>query len=64
MPRRILRVTKWLRTTPAVAICTACQREFKVPMTDLSKTADAQKSLQEQFDRHQCEQRIDAKPTP
>jgi hypothetical protein len=28
---------------------------FKVPMSALRRTADAQASLQEQFDRHNCE---------
>ena len=32
-----------------------CSREFKVPMSALKRTADAQASLQEQFDRHKCE---------
>jgi hypothetical protein len=52
---RTLRVTKWLSTTPAIGVCTACAREFKVPMSSLSKTADAQANLQGQFDRHKCQ---------
>jgi hypothetical protein len=52
MPKRSLRVVKWLSSTPAVGVCTICSREFKVPMTSLSKTIDAQAYLQEQFDRH------------
>jgi hypothetical protein len=55
MIKRCLRVTKWLSTTPAVGFCTLCSREFKVPMSALRRTADAQASLQEQFDRHKCE---------
>jgi hypothetical protein len=55
MIQRRLRVVKWLSTTPAVAVCTLCSREFKVPMSALRRTADAQASLQEQFDRHKCE---------
>jgi hypothetical protein len=35
--------------------CEGCNREFKVPLTYLSKTSDAQAYLQQQFDRHQCE---------
>lgn len=54
MPRRILRVTKWLTVTPAVAVCTQCQREFKVPLTALARTKDAQDYLQREFDRHKC----------
>ena len=55
MIQRRLRVVKWLTTTPAVGVCTLCSREFKVPMSTLKRTADAQASLQEQFDRHKCE---------
>src|SRR5208337_4654965 len=55
MIQRRLRVVKWLNTTPAVGVCTLCSREFKVPMSALKRTADAQASLQEQFDRHRCE---------
>jgi hypothetical protein len=55
MIQRRLRVAKWLSTTPALGVCTNCGREFKVPMSALRRTADAQASLQEQFDRHKCE---------
>ena len=53
-PPRI-RVVKWLNTTPALGVCSVCSREFKVPMNALKRTADAQASLQEQFDRHKCQ---------
>ena len=56
MPKRVLRVTKWLSTTPAVGVCTACSREFKVPMTVLAKVKDAQVNLQRQFEQHKCEE--------
>ena len=55
MVQRRLRVVKWLSTTPAVGVCAICGREFKVPMSALRSTADAQASLQERFDRHKCE---------
>jgi len=55
----ILKVTKWLSTTPAVAMCTGCSREFKVPLTALSRTKDAQDHLQKQFDEHKCAHRGD-----
>lgn len=40
--QRRLRVVRWLSTTPAVGVCTLCSREFKVPMSALRRTADAQ----------------------
>jgi transcription elongation factor Elf1 len=55
MKQRRLRVAKWLSINPAVGVCTLCGREFKVPMSALRRTADAQSSLHEQFDRHKCE---------
>jgi hypothetical protein len=63
MIQRRLRVAKWLSTTPAVGVCTLCSREFKVPMSDLRRTADAQASLQEQFNRHKCEPLDSSRPT-
>jgi transcription elongation factor Elf1 len=56
MPKRANKVTRWLSSTPAVAVCTSCRQQFKVPMTALSRTIDAQNNLQEQFDRHKCTQ--------
>jgi hypothetical protein len=56
MPKPILKVTKWLSMTPAVAVCTGCSREFKVPLASLSRTKDAQNHLQKQFDEHKCAQ--------
>jgi hypothetical protein len=40
--------------TPAVALCAACGKEFKVSMEDLKRTSAAQESLQRQFDEHEC----------
>jgi hypothetical protein len=57
MEKRRLRVTKWLGATPAVAMCALCGREFKVTMAELSRTKDAQTSLQKQFDQHLCEEK-------
>ena len=53
--KRSLRVVKWLSSTPAVGVCTACSKQFTVPMTALSKTKDAWVNLQQQFDQHKCE---------
>ena len=52
---RNLRVIKWLSSTPVVAVCTLCSREFKVPMSALSRTVDAQAYIQQQFGRHMCQ---------
>jgi len=50
-----LRVTKWIGTVPAVAVCTKCQRDFRVPITMLKRTLDGQANLKMQFDRHRCQ---------
>jgi hypothetical protein len=54
MAKRILRVIKWLGATPAVGVCELCRQQFKAPMSALTKTRDAQASLQQQFDSHKC----------
>ena len=56
MPKRNLRVLKWLGTTPAIAVCTSCNREFKVPLTDLKRVGAAQENLRQQFNQHLCEE--------
>ena len=53
--KRNLRVTKWLGMVPGVAICTLCNREFKVPLSAIKRVADAQQSLQAQFNGHKCQ---------
>ena len=55
MIQRRLSVVKWLSTTPAIGVCALCTREFKVPLSAVRRTADAQSRLQEQFDRYKCE---------
>lgn len=54
MEKRNLKVTKWIGTVPAVAVCTSCNREFKVPVTVLKSLMDAQESLRRQFAEHKC----------
>jgi hypothetical protein len=54
MAKRVLKVSKWLSSTPAIGVCSACSKQFKVPMTALTRTRDAQVNLQQQFDLHEC----------
>jgi hypothetical protein len=54
MIKRGIRITKHLGRTPAEAVCTACQKIFKAPLTQLHTVAGATTSIQEQFDRHKC----------
>jgi hypothetical protein len=54
MAKRNLKVTKWLGSIPAIGVCNACDKTFKVPMTALHTTTDAQTNLQQQFDFHKC----------
>jgi len=59
-PKRHLRVIKWIGTTPAVAVCTSCERQFKIPLTAMARTLDAQENLKMQFDNHTCKGQSDA----
>jgi hypothetical protein len=54
MLKRNLRVLKWLGTTSAIAVCTACDREFKVPLDILKRVGGAVENLKIQFSEHQC----------
>jgi hypothetical protein len=56
MPKRNLRVLKWLGTIPAVAVCTSCNREFRVPLEVLKRAGGAVENLKLQFAQHQCKQ--------
>jgi hypothetical protein len=58
---RNLRVTKWLASVPAVAVCTQCGREFKVPLLSLKRTSEAQESLRKQFAEHKCASQVEGK---
>ena len=60
---RTIRVTKWLGSTPAVAVCSYCRREFKVPLALLKQTANAQESLRKQFAEHLCPSDAEEKST-
>jgi hypothetical protein len=54
MQKPNLRVVKWLGTIPVTAVCTSCNREFKVSRIDMKGLADAQESLRVQFAEHEC----------
>ena len=60
MAKRNLRVVKWLGTVPVVGVCSACDREFKVPLTALKRVAEAQESLRRQFAEHVCPEKAGA----
>lgn len=55
MTKRNIRVVKWLGAGPAVALCTGCNREFRVALADLKTITRAQESLKRQFAEHSCE---------
>jgi hypothetical protein len=55
MPKRILRVVKWLGTTPAIGMCAACERQFTLPVAVLRNVVEARAKMQALFDGHECE---------
>jgi hypothetical protein len=54
MPKRILRVVKWIGTTPAVGMCAACERQFTLPVAALKNVVEARSKMQALFDEHEC----------
>jgi hypothetical protein len=56
MPKRILRVVKWLGTTPAIGMCAACERQFTLPVAVLKNVVEARAKMQAMFDGHECQQ--------
>ena len=62
MPKRILRVVKWIGTTPAVGLCAACQSQFTLPVTVLRNVVEAREKMQALFDQHQCNPQRDGHP--
>jgi hypothetical protein len=64
LPKRSLRVLKWLGTVPAVGVCAFCNREFNVPMTAMKRVADAQESVGKQFTEHTCKRGSPATSAP
>jgi hypothetical protein len=55
MTKRAVRIVKHLGSVPCIAACTACGKQFTAPLTTLPRVKDAQANLQQQFDRHKCE---------
>ena len=54
VPKRNLRVVKWVGTVPAIGLCTFCNRQFKVPLDSIKRVSDAQESLRVLFTEHRC----------
>jgi hypothetical protein len=50
----VLRVTNMALQHASFAVCSSCSKQFKVPMSALTRTKDAQTNLQQQFDLHEC----------
>jgi len=55
MTKRSVKIAKHLGPVPCIPVCTACGKEFMAPMSTLRRVTDAQANLQEQFDRHKCQ---------
>jgi hypothetical protein len=64
VPKRNLRVVKWLGQVPAVGVCTLCNRQFTVPLTAMKRVADAQESLRLQFTEHKCKSKMVSDTAP
>jgi hypothetical protein len=59
MPKREMRIVKYIGPAPYLAVCTYCNQQFKVP-PDITLTAvEAEATLHAEFDQHKCK-RLDA----
>jgi hypothetical protein len=56
MTKRAVRIVKLVGSVPCVAACTVCGKQFTAPLSALRRATDAQAHLQEQFDRHKCQE--------
>ncbi len=54
MPKRNLRVVKWLGTTHVATVCAVCNREFRVPVSSMKRVSVAQQLLKTEFAEHEC----------
>jgi hypothetical protein len=55
MTKRAVLIVKHVGSVPCVAACTACGEQFTAPLSALRRVTDAQANLQQQFDRHKCQ---------
>jgi hypothetical protein len=55
MPKRAIRIVKHIGSTPVIAVCVACNREFKAPTLFIRSVKEATESIQKQFDAHKCQ---------
>jgi hypothetical protein len=55
MTKRAVRIVKHVGSVPCIAACTACGKQFTAPLSALRRVSDAQANLQQQFDRHKCQ---------
>ena len=54
MPKREMRIVKYIGPAPYLAVCTYCIQQFKVP-PDVTLTAmEAETELQAEFSHHVC----------
>ena len=51
---RRLTICSWSGYVPTSAVCTCCNRVFRVPLTAMLQVAIAKQSLNEQFGSHKC----------
>jgi len=55
MTERAVRIVKHLGSVPCIAACTACGKQFTASLSMRPRVKDAQANLQQQFDRHRCQ---------
>lgn len=51
---RSLTIFSWSGNVPTSAVCTCCNRVFRVPLAAMIQVSTAEQSLNQQFARHRC----------
>jgi hypothetical protein len=51
---RSLRIFSWSSYVPTSALCTCCNRVFRVPLAAMTQVSLAEQSLNKQFASHEC----------
>ena len=56
MPKREMRILKYIGPAPSLAVCTSCSQQFKMAPDGTLTGDEAIARLQIEFEQHECKQ--------